>query len=255
MWTRAGLKKDAKTFLKKFYLLAFIASLIATVLMGDLNIEYETDATYPADDSIVQQIDERVPMDLEGSLSNTASRGLFSPFYAFFTGGRIFISLLLTIILVTLGYVIEVGRNRFYLSGFDKDINIKYVFSGLNRREYLPIIKTQFIRNLFVFLWTLLLIVPGIIKSYQYRMVPYILAENPDLTTRETLDLSKEMTDGQKMDIFVLDLSFIGWYILGGLFFGIGNLFVSPYVDATNTRLYEVLADRNQIHSTDELDF
>ena len=72
-------------------------------------------------------------------------------------------------------------------------------------------------------------------------MVPYILAENPDMKAREALRLSKEMMDGQKWNAFVLGLSFIGWQLLGTLLYGIGTFFVQPYVDATFAELYAVL--------------
>ena len=102
---------------------------------------------------------------------------------------------------------------------------------------------TSFTRKMWLaagwlFLWTLLLIIPGIIKMYEYRFVPYILAENPDLNHNRVLDLSREMTAGEKMNIFILDLSFLGWFILGALFFGIGILFVQPYYDSVNAELY-----------------
>ena len=77
--------------------------------------------------------------------------------------------------------------------------------------------------------------------QYCYLMVPYILAENPDMKAREALRLSKEMMDGQKWNAFVLGLSFIGWQLLGTLLCGIGTFFVQPYVDATFAELYAVL--------------
>ncbi len=70
-------------------------------------------------------------------------------------------------------------------------------------------------------------------------MVPYILSEDPDMPLDEAIEISKRMTDGQKGDIFVLDLSFLGWYILGLLFFGIGGIFVRPYHQATVAKLFE----------------
>ena len=69
-------------------------------------------------------------------------------------------------------------------------------------------------------------------------MVPYILADNPEIGHSRAIKLSNEMTRGEKWDIFVLDLSFLGWFILGSLAFGIGILFVQPYYDATNAELY-----------------
>lgn len=76
---------------------------------------------------------------------------------------------------------------------------------------------------------------------YEYRFVPYIIAENPGLDHNRVLNLSRKMTSGQKLDIFILDLSFIGWFLLGALFFGIGILFVQPYYDAVNAELYQKL--------------
>lgn len=92
--------------------------------------------------------------------------------------------------------------------------------------------------NLKILLWLFLFIVPGFIKAYEYSMIPYLLAENPNITTDEAFSLSKQMTTGQKMDLFVLDLSFLGWIILGLICCGIGILFVLPYPEATNAEVY-----------------
>jgi uncharacterized membrane protein len=75
-------------------------------------------------------------------------------------------------------------------------------------------------------------------------MVPYILADNPDMGYKRAINLSKQMTKNEKLKIFVLDLSFLGWFILGGLLFGIGILFVQPYYDATNEELYLKLREK-----------
>ena len=90
-----------------------------------------------------------------------------------------------------------------------------------------------------IFLWGLLFVIPGIVKSYEYRMVPYILAENPNLQMSEVFALSREMTMNQKMNIFVLDLSFIGWSLLSVCTCGLLAIFyVNPYVQATNAELF-----------------
>ena len=82
-------------------------------------------------------------------------------------------------------------------------------------------------------------------KGYQYRYVPYLLAEDPSLAPNEALSKSKQMTMGHKLDIFVLDLSFILWNLLGLLTFGISAYFVAPYTEATNARLYHVLKENS----------
>ena len=96
-------------------------------------------------------------------------------------------------------------------------------------------------------LWLLLLIVPGVIKAYEYSMIPYLLAENPNLSASQAFSLSKQMTTGQKMDLFVLDLSFLGWIILGLICCGIGILFVLPYPEATRAKVYLILKESVKI--------
>ena len=99
----------------------------------------------------------------------------------------------------------------------------------------------MFLRDLYTFLWSLLLIIPGVVKSYEYSMIPYILAENPQIDSDRAFAVSRSMTDGEKISIFVLDWSFFGWIILGTMACGVGTLFVAPYIQATYTELYEVL--------------
>lgn len=97
--------------------------------------------------------------------------------------------------------------------------------------------------GLYIFLWSLLFIIPGIVKAYQYRMVPYILADRPELDQKEVFALSKQMMDGEKWNAFVLDLSFLGWHILGIITAGILEIFyIAPYVNLTNAQLYLTLS-------------
>ncbi|MBQ3252691.1 MAG: DUF975 family protein [Oscillospiraceae bacterium] len=98
--------------------------------------------------------------------------------------------------------------------------------------------KVTFLTGLFVFLWSLLLYIPGIIKAMSYSQAMYILAENPGIGAREAIDRSKAMMEGHKMELFVLYLSFIGWYLLGAITFGIAYIYILPYVQATLTNFY-----------------
>ncbi len=109
-------------------------------------------------------------------------------------------------------------------------------------KGYIRIVAIMFLRDLFTFLWTLLLIVPGIIKSYEYKMIPYLLAENPELTVSEIFGMTKKIMDGNKMDTFVLDLSFLPWILLSAMTCGILSVvYVAPYIALTNTELYVCL--------------
>jgi uncharacterized membrane protein len=104
--------------------------------------------------------------------------------------------------------------------------------------KYNKIILTMLIKDVIIFVWSLLFIIPGIIKYYSYKMVPYILAENQDIGCKKALKLSKQMTKGSRLKMLKTDLSFIGGYILGILTLGIGILLIRPYKHVINTRLY-----------------
>ena len=103
----------------------------------------------------------------------------------------------------------------------------------------------SFMTGFFVMLWSLLLFIPGIVKSYAYCMAPYVLAENPQMKAREALNESKRITKGSKMDLFVLQLSFIGWFLLCTITFGIAFIYVGPYMSTTMANAYQSLKAKN----------
>ncbi len=109
-------------------------------------------------------------------------------------------------------------------------------FSATGKAVWLKIIT-----SFFIFLWSCLFVIPGIIKQYSYAMGFYILAENPELTAREALARSKEIMRGHKMELFILQLSFIGWYFLVGITFGLASIYVAPYINATTANFYNTI--------------
>ncbi len=130
-------------------------------------------------------------------------------------------------------YPFEVGSCRFYMDAHYKKPEYRTLIFGFEK-NYLNVILIQFLRHLKVFLWSLLLIVPGVIKNYETFMVPYLLAENPDIDRHEVFRLSREMMNGNKLNLFLLNLSFIGWLMLATLTSGIAYIaFVGPYYDAS----------------------
>ncbi len=98
-----------------------------------------------------------------------------------------------------------------------------------------------FLINLFVMLWTLLFIIPGVIMAYAYSMSVYIANDNPELTSMEAIQKSKELMKGHKWDLFVLDLSFIGWILLACITFGAGLILLKPYVETAHAEFYRNL--------------
>ncbi len=158
----------------------------------------------------------------------------------------------LAVIILIYAFVInplQAGCMRFFIRNLNGKAEVKEIAYGYDH-GYRNVVKTLFLRELRTFLWMLLFIIPGIIKIYEYRMIPYLLAENPELTTDEVFAQSKEMMTGSKWKTFVLDLSFLGWDILSLLTAGLlGVFYVNPYRNMTFAALYEKLrySDGNRI--------
>ena len=100
-----------------------------------------------------------------------------------------------------------------------------------------------FLVALFVFLWSLLLVIPGIIMAYAYSMTIFISNDNPELSAMDAIKKSRELMNGHKMDLFLLDLSFIGWILLACLTMGIGFIFLQPYIDTAHAEFYRELIE------------
>lgn len=111
-------------------------------------------------------------------------------------------------------------------------------------KEYGRYLGTSLLVSVFVMLWTLLLIIPGIIMSYAYSMTPYIMKDNPEMSAMDCIKKSKEMMRGYKWKLFLLDLGFIGWILLGCLTLGIYLLWVEPWMVSARAKFYEELKAR-----------
>lgn len=145
------------------------------------------------------------------------------------------------IIRVFISYPIKVGEKRIYLESINyPKTRIKRLTYAFKRERYLPIIKTMFLNEIYKMLWNLT-IVGGIIKNYSYKMVQYIIAENPNIKPKDAIKMSREMMNGNKVQAFKLDMSFIGWNILQYATLGFVGLYVTPYYASTIAELYEVL--------------
>lgn len=119
-------------------------------------------------------------------------------------------------------------------------INIGDVFEGF-KNDFVGNFLLGLMISIFTMLWSLLFVIPGIVKAYSYSMAPYIKVDNPEWDWRQCLNESKEITNGHKMELFVLDLSFIGWILVGYIACCIGLLWVIPYTEAARANAYEAL--------------
>lgn len=139
---------------------------------------------------------------------------------------------------------LNISIRSFFLHNAAGDCYGLHLLDGF-KSNYVNIVKTMFIRNIQILCWSLLFIIPGIVKAYKYRMVPYIISENPDMDTKEVLRLSEKMMNGNKEKMFNYDLSFIGWYI-GSLFtYGLVGIYYStPYKLACDTEVYRIISGK-----------
>jgi len=240
MWSRIDLKNKAKETLRGTYVNGLIVSFLMMLASGAW--------ARGSDDG--NNVDVNMEADLSAGMDGF-SEMMEGPKAVFETiGAPTLISMIVGfvtfivvvgIIKVLVGYLIEVGGQKYFLETSKGDSVLNNLTYGFTSGKWLNIVRTMFLRSVFTYLWALLFIIPGIIKYYSYRMVPYLLAENPDLDSFEAIERSKEMTSGQKMDMFIMDLSFIGWFILGALLFGVGTVLVMPYYNATYAELYYTL--------------
>lgn len=196
-----------------------------------------------------------VNLNVEGSQANlnveVAGQTLFSTagdagpgIGGWLAGGAIYVllaALVFAAIRLFLGSVVGVGYSRFNLELVDhNDAGFEHLF------QYFPDWKntvcTRLLKGIYVFLWSLLFIIPGIIASYSYAMAEYILAEHPEMPASEALAASKAMMEGNKWRLFCLHFSFIGWSILCAFTLGIGSLWLNPYQNAATAAFYREIS-------------
>lgn len=121
----------------------------------------------------------------------------------------------------------------------DENLDYGHLFDGFN--QYFRIFLAELLRGIYILLWALLLIIPGLIKEYSYAMTEFILKDNPEMSGEEAICESMRLMQGHKMQLFLLDLSMIGWLILSILTLGIGLLFLMPYNYTAHAHFYEDL--------------
>ena len=152
---------------------------------------------------------------------------------------------LLGIVSFIIGGVVELGYAKFLLKQHDKkELQFSDLFSQFDR--FGTGFAQQFLRILYTTLWTLLFIIPGIVKRLSYAMTPFLLEEHPEMTASEAIKASQKLMDGHKMDLFILGLSFFGWALLACLTMGIGFLFLDPYVHAARAAFYRSISGQRQ---------
>ena len=259
MWDRKELKAKGKAAYAANRVTCIIAALLLMISTGaagggasagsswnnvQKNMNNNSNYTLDIDDSF-DSYDDSVDLGLDEPSSGS---GLLAP-------AIIAVILVVVVIAIAIGVSLgvfllnplQVGLQKFFIdnatdhtTGLHRE-NIGVAFN----ENYMKVVGSMFTTGLFTALWCLLLLIPGIYKAYCWRLVPYIISENPTITGTEAREQSAMMMNGSKWASFVLDLSFLGWKILGAFTLGILNIvFTNPYQAATNAELYLTLSGR-----------
>lgn len=205
MWTNSLLKNNAKNALRGKWGRAVLAMIIVSLLSDLSNALY-------------------------ARLMNSHSHFFSVLIPAFLVG---------IALRALLDNIIAVGKCRYMMENRLGRPPLGTLFSGYHS-DFANLVKVQFLVNLKITLG-FFLIIPGIIWYYKYAMVSYLLAENPSMTYTRAIELSSDMMEGEKMQFFLLQLSFLGWVLLCALTMGIGFLFLIPYIEATTAEFYAAM--------------
>lgn len=148
---------------------------------------------------------------------------------------------LLSLLTLPMGYALSVAFLN--VSRTQCNPQLESMFT-VYRDNFLKAFLIPLLQGLFVFLWSLLFVIPGIIMAYAYSMAIYVANDNPELSAMDAIRKSRELMNGHKWDLFVLDLSFIGWIFLCLLTCGIGFFFLAPYIEMAHVEFYRELTEQ-----------
>lgn len=226
MWERKELKELAKSGVKRNYWKTVFAAFLFSVLNGGFGFLGGFFNGFLKDSEI------------DSSLFISFLNDTDKTFICFFA-----VLIVVAILFISIAFInpFSIGAYKYSINAVRGNGYISDLGYGFDL-NYKRNVKVMFLYDLYIFLWTLLFVIPGVVKTYEYRMIPYLLAENPAMDKREAFSVSKAMMKGNKWNAFVLDLSFILWDVLSGITFGIAEIFwVNPYKHLTNAALYDKL--------------
>lgn len=237
MWNRAEVKAEAKKNFKKNYAACVIVALIFVVI--NFLIFGGSSVSFSSSEDGVSLSDAQAKEIANQIIDYLKAHPII---IAGIVGGSVVGFIISLLIKLFIAYQIEVGVKGFFSKNTYSQPTVGDIFETYRNGSLGNVAKTIFCRDIFITLWFCLLIIPGIIKSYEYEMIPYLLADNPDMSRKEAFARSKQMTNGHKMALFVMDLSFIGWYLLSACTCGIlAILYVNPYREQAFAQVYEKL--------------
>ena len=229
MWNRKEIKEKAKNAFKANYWKTVVVSLLFLVIGGGGLLALNS-GSGSGSEALVNQFGELSPEEMIAIVIALV-------------GSLAVIGLISFLVRLFLLNPLMVGCQKFYRENAEAPAEYSELGAGF-KKNYGNVVFTTFLTDLFQALWLMLFIIPGLVKAYSYRMVPFIIADNPEMKALDAITKSRDMMRGHKWKAFVLDLSFLGWLILSGITLGIlGIFYVNPYIFETNAELYLALKD------------
>lgn len=223
MLDRVQIKLEAKGVVRSAKVSAYLFTLLALALAFLLN-----------------GVSDYMSMDDVWAYDYSVRTGFDLSFLALHGAYPTILVLFVSVVTTLTGLILDAGQVLYHL-GVRRGEEMPYtaLFDGFSFAG--KIILLSIVQYIFIFLWSLLFIVPGIIAAYRYRFALYNLCENPEMGVMEALNMSKAQTRGHKWELFVLDLSFLGWIILCGLTLGILSIWIMPYIQQTDIGYFQAI--------------
>ncbi len=230
---RTLLKENAKKVFRKNYWHSVIVAFLMTLGTGG-----------------VSRFNFNFEEEFNGGFIEEFSASGFSDFFSdFLSSGVAALVGTVAVVAAICGIILSIfvfsslrcGGIRYFMKlRRNHKVEINEVVANFRDKTFLNIAKISVLKFIYVMLWSLLFIIPGIIKDFEYWAIDYILAVRPDLSKDEAFRLSKTIMNGNKLDLFVLELSFLGWNILSMLTFSVvGVFYANPYIQATHVEFFD----------------
>ena len=221
MWNRAEVKAKGKESFKRNYWKSVLVAFIYLLFFA---------GSYAANSGNTNQISQEFANNPDFMVAMLAILGIVSV-----------ICVIMILVDIFVLNPLEIGCNRFFLKNLEQNSELGEL-GYFYKNNYIGAVVTVLLRNLFITIGCCLFIIPGIIFSYSFRLVPYILSDEPGISAMDAIKKSNQMMKGHKWNSFVYDLSFIGWIILSAFTFGLLALFyVNPYKQSSDAALYEAI--------------
>ncbi len=267
MWDRKQVKQDGKKQFKKnywpFVIICFLLAFLGCEYSSSTAVIHSNNNSAAITNNVIYSTEHLTNMNVLGAEDNLISTAtemvtninayifkLIGSVMEFFNNDYTAAFLLGLVCMVQFCYVLficnpfVVGSRKFFIENRNNEnAKISNVLYPVKCGNFLNIVKIMFMQLVYLTLW-ILTIIGVFIKMYEYRLIPYILAETPELSSKEVFAKSRNMMRGNKWKVFVFDFSFIGWYLLTALTFGLAGIFYSnPYKSASMTEIYFTLKE------------